>query len=105
MFEYLVLPFGLTNAPAIFQRHINQVLREELNQKEMNYMDDILIIGKTREEHRTKIRRVLTILIKARLKTKQSKCEFEKKKVTFLGYCIEREGICPTKKKLQILKE
>lgn len=68
-------------------------------------MDNILVTGKTREKHRSKVRRVLTTLMKVGLRTKQSKYEFEKKKITFLGYCIGRKEICPIKKKLQILKK
>lgn len=104
-FEYLVLFFELMNVSAIFQQHINQVLKEELNQKRIGYMNDILIIGKIRKEYRAKIRRILTILEKTELRTKRSKCEFEKKEIIFLEYCIERERIHSMKEKLQILRE
>lgn len=99
-FEYLILLFGLTNVPMTFQRHINWILKEELNQEKVAYMDNILITGKIKEEHRAKIRRVWTTLIKAGLRAKKSKCKFEKKEVTFLGYRIEREEIRLIKEKL-----
>lgn len=75
----MVLSFGLTNVPAIFQRYINQILKEEIDQEGISYMDDILVVMKTRKEHRSKVRQVLTVLLKTGLRMKQFKCEFEER--------------------------
>lgn len=55
-FEYQVFPFGLSNASAIFQRYINMIFRKELDQEGIDYINDILITGKTIEDYRSKIR-------------------------------------------------
>ena len=59
LYEYLVMPFGLINAPAIFQAFINNVLQEYLNQFMVIYLDDILIYSKTKEQHVQHVCRVL----------------------------------------------
>jgi hypothetical protein len=88
LFESLVMPFGLTGAPATFQRFINDVLREYLDQFCSAYLDDILIYSKTKEEHKIHVRKVLERLRKAGLFAKLSKCEFFVTETKFLGLIV-----------------
>lgn len=66
-FEYLVMPFGLSNAPAVFQALINDVLRDFLNLFVFVYLDDILIFSQTEEEHVGHVRKVLSLLLENKL--------------------------------------
>ena len=94
LYEYLVMPFGLTNAPASQQALLNSILYEYLDDFCMVYLDDIVIYTKgTREDHVTKVKKVLKRLEDYDLLLKPSKCEFLKKEVTFLGHVITTEGI------------
>jgi len=92
-YEFLVLPFGLTNAPATFMTLMNDIFREYLDQFVIIYLDDILIYSQTKKEHLKQIRLVLEILRKHQLYAKINKCEFFKKKVEYLGHYISAEGI------------
>ena len=88
LFEYLVLPMGLTNAPATFQRMINNVLREYIDIFCVVYLDDILIFSDTLEEHKEHVRKVLQKLQDNDLLVQPDKCDFHTQKVTFLGHVI-----------------
>ena len=104
-FEYLVMPFGLVNAPGTFQRYANQVLKEELDQGSTIYMDDIFIMDKEATEHRKRTRRILGKLQEAGLQAKLSKCEFEKPEIEILGRIINKEGVRPSPEHLQTIRE
>lgn len=93
LYESLVMPFGLTGAPATFQRYINDALREHLDVFCTAYLDDILIYSRTREEHTEHLRLVLQALREAGLFAKQSKCEFFVSETKFLGLLVGREGV------------
>jgi len=92
-FEYLVMPFGLKNAPATFQHFINDVLGEYLDEFAFSYIDDILIYSENIEEHREHVKNVLKKLQEHGLYVKLSKCEFETNETTFLGHIISDKGI------------
>ncbi len=92
-FEYRVLPFGLVNAPAVFQALINDVLRDMLNVFVFVYLDDILIFSPILQVHVQHIRRVLQRLLENRLFVKAEKCMFHARSVTFLGSVVSAEGI------------
>ena len=92
-FEYMVMPFGLANAPATFQTYINQALSSVVDICCVVYLDDILIYSKTLEDHDRDVKRVLTLLRKHRLYAKMEKCQFSVQKVEFLGFIITPEGI------------
>ncbi|OOO05787.1 RNA-directed DNA polymerase (Reverse transcriptase) [Aspergillus oryzae] len=92
-FEYLVVPFGLTNAPATFQSYLHTALYDILDVCCVVYLDDILIFSLDRESHTRHIKQVLDRLRKADLYGKLSKCTFYQKQVEFLGYIVSQDGI------------
>ena len=92
-FECNRMAFGLTNAPATFQRLMERCLGE-LNLKEcLIFLDDILIFSTTFEEHLERINAVFTRLQQSGLKLKPSKCEFFKTNVKYLGHVVSQTGI------------
>ena len=103
LFESLVMPFGLTGAPATFQRYINDILREFLDQFCTAYLDDILIYSRTYEEHEVHVRNVVQKLQDAGLYAKLSKCEFFKEETTFLGMIVGKDGIRIDSKKIKTI--
>ena len=92
-YEFLVLPFGLTNAPATFQQMMNDLLRPFLGKFVVVFLDDILIYSRSLSEHVQHIRTVLDVLRTEKLYAKASKCEFFKKELLYLGHIITRDGI------------
>ncbi len=75
-YEYLVMPFGLTSAPAVFQNLINEVLRDMLNEFVFVYLDDIMILSPDEESHVFHVHQVLSLLLENQLYVKAEKCEF-----------------------------
>lgn len=92
LYEYLVVPFGLCNAPSTFQSYINEALAGYLDQFCTAYMDDILIFSADLESHRRHVRQVLQRLRKFGLQADISKCDFESKEVTYLGLIVSTTG-------------
>ena len=105
LYESLVMPFGMTGAPATFQRFINDTLREHLDVFCTAYLDDILIYSRTREEHLSHVRKVLTALRRASLFGKIQKYEFFKEETTFLGVIVGRYSIRMDPKKVQTIRD
>src|SRR5207244_3462452 len=93
LYEYTVMSFGLTNAPAYFMYLMNKVFMEYLDKFVVVFIDDILIFSKTEEEHEEHLRLVLHKLRDHQLYAKLSKCEFWLKEVSYLGHIISEEGI------------
>ncbi|KAJ9509747.1 hypothetical protein QJQ45_011393 [Haematococcus lacustris] len=92
-YQFKVLCFGLTNAPATFQRVMNEAFAEVINDYALVYLDDILVMSKDSEEHLVHLRRVFDLLRKNKLYAKLSKCEFMKRTLMFLGHIISAQGI------------
>ena len=92
-FEYLVMLFGLTNAPATFQKYVNWVLRKKLDQEGVAYVDNILVTGHDQVTHREKVQKILMKLYRAGLRAKLAKCRFEVSRVEFQGYVVGKEGV------------
>ena len=92
-FEYLIMLFGLTNAPTTFIRLINNTLREYLDIFIVVYLDDILVYLENEEEHIKHVKRILTLLKEVNLLVKPEKCSFHIDKVDFLRYVITTESI------------
>ncbi|KAJ1038769.1 hypothetical protein NDA10_001054 [Ustilago hordei] len=105
LYEYLVMPFGLANAPAHFQSFINDIFRDILGIYVVVYLDDFLIFSDTEEAHVKHVTEVLTCLRSNRLFAKLSKCEFHTKTVEFLGYIIKPTGIEMDPEKVRTVKE
>ncbi|KAL0154966.1 hypothetical protein M9458_049229, partial [Cirrhinus mrigala] len=92
-FEYLVMPFGLSNSPGVFQALVNDVLRDMVDQFIYVYLDDILIFSSSLQEHVQHVRRVLQRLLENGLFVKAEKCDFHAQSVPFLGYIVSAEGM------------
>ncbi|SPC64434.1 related to pol protein [Ustilago sp. UG-2017b] len=105
LYEYLVMPFGLANAPAHFQSFINDIFRDIIGVYVVVYLDDFLIFSNTEESHVKHVTEVLTRLRSNRLFAKLSKCEFHTKTVEFLGYIIKPTGIEMDPEKVRTVKE
>jgi hypothetical protein len=93
LYEYLVMLFGFTNAPAHFMYLMNSVFMPELDKFVVVFIDDILIYSKSEEEHAQHLRVILQRLRDHQLYAKFSKCAFWLREVPFLGHVISTEGI------------
>ena len=93
LFEFNVMPFGQCNAPATFQRLMNMVLAGLQWTNCLVYLDDVIVMGRTFEEHLHNLAAVFDRLQEANLKLKPQKCTFAKKQVTFLGHIVSPRGI------------
>ena len=100
-YEFLVLPFGLTNAPAAFMDLMNRVFKPYLDKFVVVFIDDILIYSKSHVEHGEYLKIVLQTLRTHQLYAKLSKCEFWLNSVSFLGYVISKEGVQVDPKKVE----
>ncbi|KAL0539963.1 hypothetical protein IC582_024185 [Cucumis melo] len=92
-YEFIVMSFGLTNAPAVFMDLMNRVFREFLDTFVIVFIDDILIYSKTEAEHEEHLRMVLQTLRDNKLYAKFSKCEFWLQQVSFLGHVVSKAGV------------
>ena len=99
LYEFNVMPFGLCNAPATFQRLMERVLSGAVRDKYLIYLDDILVMGRTFEEHIENLRMVFDCLLKAGLRLKPGKCKLVRQQVEYLGYIVSSTSISadPTK--------
>ena len=92
-YEFLVMSFGLTNAPAVFMDLMNRVFKDFLDKFVIVFIDDILVYSKTKEEHEEHLRVVLETLREHKLYAKYKKCEFWLDQVAFLGHIVSSDGI------------
>ncbi|NBJ95683.1 reverse transcriptase family protein, partial [Parablautia muri] len=104
-YEFLVMSFGLTNAPAAFMDLMNRVFREFLDKFVIVFIDDILIYSRNEADHEEHLRIVLSTLRQQQLYAKLSKCEFWLDKVNFLGHVISAEGISVDPTKIRAVKD
>lgn len=93
LFQFKVMPFGLTNSPATFQRLMDRVLSGLTWSRAIVYMDDIIVFGRTFEEHNANLEAVLTRIKLANLKLNLDKCKFGETEVIYLGHRITQNGI------------
>ena len=93
LFQFKVMPFGLSNAPATFQRLMDLTLAGLQWSQCLVYMDDVIVLGRTFQEHLDNLRSVFCRLREAGLKLKPCKCVFFRKSVKYLGHVVSRDGV------------
>ena len=103
LFQYTRLPFGISTAPAIWQKAMSQVLQGIPGV--VYFIDDILVTGHTRQEHKANLRRVLDRIREYGLHLKKSKCLFFQKELEFLGHLISKDGVKPTESRIKNVQE
>ena len=103
-YEYLHMPFGLTNTPATFQHLMENCLGDLHLNWCIIYLDDIIVYSKTSEEHLERLEAVFQKIGKAGLKLKPSKCEFFKSRITYLGHIVSNKGITMDPKKIKAIQ-
>jgi hypothetical protein len=104
-YKFIVLPFGLTNAPGVFMSLMNGVFHEYLDKFFQAFIDDILIYSQTTKEHDEHLRLVLQCLREHKLFGKLSKCSFYQSRIHYLGYVISDEGIVVDPAKVEAIME
>ncbi|GBG90969.1 hypothetical protein CBR_g51573 [Chara braunii] len=104
LYEFIVMPFDLTNAPATFQSLMDKVLRHQLNRFVVVYLDDILIFSKSKEEHLKHLEEVLQVLKEAQLHLNLEKSEFGRDNVIYLGHRLSANGLEPEATKVEVIR-
>ena len=97
-YEFVVVPFGLTNSPATFICLMNSVFSRYLDKFVLVFLDDILVYSKTEEEH---LRLALKLLREHQLYAELSKCDFYRDRIQYLGHIISEEGISVDPEKIE----
>lgn len=101
-YEFLLMSFGLTNAPATFQSCMNRIFHKQLHKYLLVFFDD-LIYSKTWEEPLKHLSEVLIIMEEQSLFAKQSKCEFGMTKILYLGHVVSKYGVQVHQEKIQAI--
>ncbi|GKF29271.1 putative reverse transcriptase domain-containing protein, partial [Tanacetum coccineum] len=104
-YEIQVMPFGLSNAPAVFMDLMNMVCKPYLDRFVIVFIDDILIYSKSIKEHEGHLKLILNLLKNEELYAKFSKCEFWLSKVQFLGHVIDNKGIHVDSAKIEAIND
>ena len=102
-YDFLVMPFWLTNAPAAFMDLMNRVFRPYLGKFVVVFIDDILVYSRDEQEHEQHLKIVLQTLSEKKLYAKLSKCDFWLKEVSFLGHIVPVEGIRVDPAKIEVV--
>jgi hypothetical protein len=104
-YEFVVVPFRLTNAPTTFMWLMNNVFSKFLEKFVLVFIDDILIYSKNREEHEEHLKLVLQVLREHQLYAKFAKCDFFQKQVHYLGHVISEEGVAVDPEKIKAIMD
>lgn len=104
-YEFCRLPFGLKNAPSIFQRAIDDVLRERIGKSCYVYVDDVIIFSENMADHVDHITWVLDRLSDANMRVSREKSNFFKEEVEFLGFVVSRGGISTSPSKVEAIRK
>ena len=104
-YEFVVIPFGLTNAPLNFMWMMNNIFNKYLDKFVLVFIDDILVYFKSKEEHEEHLRIVLRVLQGHQLYAKFSKYDFYKPQIQYLGHNISEVGIAVDPKNIQAIKD
>ncbi|GBG86706.1 hypothetical protein CBR_g41770 [Chara braunii] len=105
LYEFVVVPFGLCNAPGTFQHAMNRIFHDHLDKFVVVYLDDILIFSKSAEEHAQHVETVLSLLRQHKYKVNLEKCEFGRTKILYLGHEVPAEGIRPEDAKVASIRD
>ena len=100
LYEFTVMPLGLTNAPASFQSIMNKVFAPLLRHSVLIFMDDILIYSATLEEHILHLQQVLEIIQDNQFYIKLSKCIFAQQQLEYLGHLVTSQGVATEPSKI-----
>lgn len=103
-YEFNRMPFGLVNAPAVFQATMNRVISFMKPGEVLAYLDDVIIPSKTVDEGLDRIKRFLDILKKCGLTLRLAKCSFLAEKISYLGHIVTRDGILPGEEKVKAIR-
>jgi hypothetical protein len=103
LYEFMVMSFGLTNAPTYFMYLMNSVFMDYLDKFVVVFIDDILMYSQNEQEHEEHLRKILQRLRECQLYAKLSKCEFWISEVVFLGHIINRDGLAVDPKKVAVI--
>src|SRR6185437_13518345 len=104
-YEFNVMPFGLSNAPATFQRLMDKIFQDIIGKFVVIYLDDINIYLSNFHDHLVHLQEVFKRLREAGLKLKPQKCFFGKRELKFLGYIVNAGGITTDPKKIKAVEE
>ena len=105
LWQFTVMPFGLCNAPATFERLMERVLEGLISKKCFVYLDDVIVFGKNFKEMMLNLKEVFIQLKRANLKVNPSKCSFLKREVKYLGHVISAEGVATDPEKISSVKD
>lgn len=105
LWQFTVMPFGLCYAPATFERLMETVLRGLSWKTCLVYLDDIIVVGKSFEDHMRNLEQVFQTIRSAKLKLSPKKCNMFRRKVNYLGHVVSHKGVEPDPEKVRAVKE